>query len=179
MNGYKMMADSWRKLLDSGKISDDKIPETKRAVEIYDFLATCNTDDLCRMVNSSAFNDIIIAYIKLAVNKAAIDDHARENVMDQIYQVIQLRANDVLRLQDDITRSRYRYMTAHEQDLYNAGREIGRQEYQAAVQAGRMEFRQDAIKRLLESMDPATVSDLLQIPLDDVMHVKNDIDNGE
>lgn len=173
MNGYKMLADSWRKLLDSGKISDDKIPETKRAVEIYDFLATCNTDDLCRMVNSSAFNDIIIAYIKLAVNKAAIDDHARENVMDQIYQVIQLRANDVLQLQDDITGSRYRYMTAHEQDLYNAGIELGRQEYQAAVQAGRMDYRRDVIKRLLESMNPETVADLMQIPLADVMNVKN------
>lgn len=173
MNGYKMMADSWRKLLDNGKISDEKIPETKRAVEIYDFLAACNTDDLCRMVNSSAFNDIIIAYMKLAVNKAAIDDRARENVMDQIYQVIQLRANDVLQLQDDRSGSRYRYMTAHEQDLYNAGREIGRQEYQAAVQAGRMDYRRDVIKRLLESMNPETVADLMQIPLADVMNVKN------
>lgn len=109
MNGYKMMADSWRKLLDNGKISDEKIPETERVIEIYDFLATCNTDDLCRMINSSAFNDIIVAYMKTAVKNANIDDHARENVMDQIYQVIQLRANDVLRMQDDRSGSRYRY----------------------------------------------------------------------
>lgn len=59
MNGYEMMADSYRQLVKQGKIDKET---ADRGIRVYDFLATCDSDDLCRMVDSSAFNDIIRAY---------------------------------------------------------------------------------------------------------------------
>lgn len=81
MNGFKMMADSYRHLVEQGKISKE---QAKRNIEIYEFLATCDTDDFCCMVDSSAFNDIIKGYVKLAVKNADIDQQSQEKVIDNL-----------------------------------------------------------------------------------------------
>ena len=81
MNGYEMMADSYRQLVKQGKIDKET---ADREIRVYDFLATCDSDDLCRMVDSSAFNDIIRAYLKMAVQSADIDEAAREKVVGQL-----------------------------------------------------------------------------------------------
>lgn len=81
MNGYEMMADSYRQLVKQGKIDKET---ADKEIRIYDFLATCDSDDLCRMVDSSAFNDIIRAYLKMAVQSADIDEDAREKVVGQL-----------------------------------------------------------------------------------------------
>lgn len=81
MNGYEMMADSYRQLVKQGKIDKET---ADREIRVYDFLATCDSDDLCRMVDSSAFNDIIRAYLKMAVQSADIDEDAREKVAGQL-----------------------------------------------------------------------------------------------
>lgn len=81
MNGYEMMADSYRQLVKQGKIDKET---ADREIRVYDFLATCDSDDLCRMVDSSAFNDIIRAYLKMAVQSADIDEDAREKVVEQL-----------------------------------------------------------------------------------------------
>ena len=81
MNGYTMMADSYRQLVKQGKIDKET---ADREIRVYDFLATCDSDDLCRMVDSSAFNDIIRAYLKMAVQSADIDEDAREKVVEQL-----------------------------------------------------------------------------------------------
>lgn len=81
MNGYEMMADSYRQLVKQGKIDKET---ADREIRVYDFLATCDSDDLCRMVDSSAFNDIIRAYLKIAVQSADIDEDAREKVVGQL-----------------------------------------------------------------------------------------------
>lgn len=81
MNGYEMTADSYRQLVKQGKIDKET---ADREIRVYDFLATCDSDDLCRMVDSSAFNDIIRAYLKTAVQSADIDEDAREKVVGQL-----------------------------------------------------------------------------------------------
>lgn len=81
MNGYEMVADSYRQLVKQGKIDKET---ADREIRVYDFLATCDSDDLCRMVDSSAFNDIIRAYLKMAVQSADIDEDAREKVVGQL-----------------------------------------------------------------------------------------------
>ena len=55
-----------------------------KEIRVYDFLATCDSDDLCRMVDSSAFNDIIRAYLKMAVQSADIDEDSRNKVVGQL-----------------------------------------------------------------------------------------------
>ena len=81
MNGYEMMADSYKQLVKQGKIDKET---ADREIRVYDFLATCDSDDLCRMVDSSAFNDIIRAYLKMAVQSADIDEDSRNKVVGQL-----------------------------------------------------------------------------------------------
>lgn len=81
MNGFTLMADSYRKLMNEGKI-DKKIAE--KEIRVYEFLATCDVDDFCRMVDSSAFNDIIRAFLKMAVENAGIDEKSKEKVIGQL-----------------------------------------------------------------------------------------------
>lgn len=81
MNGYEMMADSYRQLVKQGKIDKET---ADREIRVYDFLTTCDSDDLCRMVDSSAFNDIIRAYLKMAVQSADIDEDSRNKVVGQL-----------------------------------------------------------------------------------------------
>lgn len=81
MNGYTMMADSYRKLMSEGKIDKDT---AEKEIRIYEFLASCDETDLCRMVDSSAFNDIIRAFLNIAVLNADIDEEARDKVREQL-----------------------------------------------------------------------------------------------
>ena len=81
MNGYTMMADSYRKLMNEGKIDKET---AEKEIRIYEFLATCDIDDLCRMVDSSAFNDIIRAFLKMAVDNANIEKKSKEKVVGQL-----------------------------------------------------------------------------------------------
>lgn len=81
MNGYTMMADSYRALAEQGKIDKET---ADKEIRIYDFLATCDSDDIFRMVDSSAFNDIIRAYVEMAVKNADIDEDSRNKVVGQL-----------------------------------------------------------------------------------------------
>lgn len=81
MNGYTMMAESYKKLMEQGKIDKET---AEKEIRIYEFLATCDTDDFCRMVDSSAFNDIIRAFLKMAVKNADIDEEAQDKVLNQL-----------------------------------------------------------------------------------------------
>lgn len=81
MNGYTLMAESYKKLMEQGKI-DKEVAE--KEIRIYEFLATCSQDDFCRMVDSSAFNDIIRAFLKMAVDHADIDEKSKEKVIGQL-----------------------------------------------------------------------------------------------
>lgn len=71
----------YRKILEEGKISEE---EAKKEIRIYDFLSSCDQDDFCRMVDSSAFNDIIRAFLKMAVVNAELEEEQQGNVLNQL-----------------------------------------------------------------------------------------------
>lgn len=81
MNGFAMMSDSYKKLLEHGKLAREI---AEKEIRIYDFLATCTVDDFCRMVDSTAFNDIIRAYVKMSVVNADIGVENQEKVINQL-----------------------------------------------------------------------------------------------
>lgn len=81
MNGYTKMADSYRKLMNDGTIDKDS---AEKSIRIYEFLATCDKDDLCQMVDSSAFNDIIRAFLKMAVVNAELEEEQQDKVLNQL-----------------------------------------------------------------------------------------------
>ena len=81
MNGFSIMSESYKKLMEQGMITKEI---ADREIRIYDFLATCTVDDFCRMVDSSAFNDIIKAFVKMAVVNADIGEENQEKVNNQL-----------------------------------------------------------------------------------------------
>lgn len=81
MNDFKLMAESYKKLMNDGKI--DKL-EAKKEIRIYEFLASCNKDDFCRMIDSGAFNDIIRAYLEMTVNNTDLDEESKNKVTSQL-----------------------------------------------------------------------------------------------
>ena len=81
MNGFTMMSDSYKKLMEQGKITKEI---AEKEIRIYDFLATCIADDFCRMIDSSAFNEIIRAFVKMAVINADIGEENQEKVTNQL-----------------------------------------------------------------------------------------------
>ena len=94
MNGFKIMANSYKLLVEQGEMTEE---EAKRSIEIYEFLATCNQDDFCQMVDSSAFNDIIRAFLKKAIKGAELDEMSEDKVMNELHYLFDdLSAKDVL-----------------------------------------------------------------------------------
>lgn len=65
MNGYTLMANSYKKAAEQGRISDNA---AQKNIRIYDFLASCDPDDICILFDSGAFNDILKAYVEQAAN---------------------------------------------------------------------------------------------------------------
>lgn len=94
MNGFSLMANSYRHLVKQGQLTEE---EARRNIEIYDFLSTCNQDDFCRMVDSSAFNDIIRAFLKKAMRGAGLDEESENRMLSELrYLFDEMSAKEVL-----------------------------------------------------------------------------------
>ncbi len=81
MNGYTLMAESYRKLMNEGKIEKEL---AEKEIRVYEFLSNCDKDDYCRLIDSSAFNDIIKAFLKMALDNAEIDQETQKKVIRQL-----------------------------------------------------------------------------------------------
>lgn len=66
MNGFAVLADAYRNAATQGIISQDS---ANKKCRIYDFLVTCDQEDLCDLFDSSAFNEIAKSYMRLAVKE--------------------------------------------------------------------------------------------------------------
>lgn len=75
MNGYKLLSESYKKAAEEGKISKEEAAKHSR---VYEFLASCDLDDLFILYDSSAFNEIAKSYIRIAarelIEEGAIDE---------------------------------------------------------------------------------------------------------
>lgn len=80
MNGYELMAESYRKAAGNGQIPTD---EAEQKARIYDLMSKFTDEDLFTMIDSTAFNDIIRAYCRLALKQAGVDDETRDSVMSE------------------------------------------------------------------------------------------------
>lgn len=66
MNGYEVMAKTYRKLVEGGRLSKE---EAEKKCKVYDFLASCDNEDIYNLFDSSAFNEIAKEYMRLAVKE--------------------------------------------------------------------------------------------------------------
>ena len=62
MNGYEILAQGYRKLVETGQIEMDE--ETKSYIKVYEFLASCSQEEKKMLFESGAFNDMIKEKIK-------------------------------------------------------------------------------------------------------------------
>jgi len=72
MNGYTMLADSYRKAKEKETSQEHKAMFDKE-IRILDFLGTCDSDDIYRLFNSSAFNEIAKEYCEKAMRELEFD----------------------------------------------------------------------------------------------------------
>jgi hypothetical protein len=79
MDGYSMMAESYRKLVEQGKITEEvATPE----IRIFEFLSGCSQDDYYRLFDSAAFNDIVKSYVKASCKEAELDKEQTDAVFE-------------------------------------------------------------------------------------------------
>lgn len=81
MNGYELLASSYRLLLKRGEIAED---EAAKKIRVYDFLATCDKEDIYTLVDSSAFNDIIKIFCKKALENSSVNKQSAKEVIDEL-----------------------------------------------------------------------------------------------
>jgi hypothetical protein len=94
MNNYAAMAAAYRQMEEQGKLPHDV---AAAEIRIYDFLGTCDEDDLCRIADSGALNDIIRAYLAIALDWSAADHKTAGDVQEQLKGVLdQYQAREVL-----------------------------------------------------------------------------------
>ena len=78
MNGYKMLADSCRKLLNDATADQDDI---KIRIKALDFLAECDKATIYALFDSSAFNDIVKGYVAMIADNAEdLTDEQRSHI---------------------------------------------------------------------------------------------------
>lgn len=86
---YELIFHDGRQLQNlSGKGKIEK-EVAEKEIRIFEFLATCDTDDLCRMVDSTAFNEIILFAVKENSGKKDLfgNEFAKELVEDALYRL--------------------------------------------------------------------------------------------
>ena len=80
------MKESYQKLMVQGIIDRS---EAEKNIRVYEFLETCDVDDFCIMVDSSAFNDIIKGYCEVAIEQGntngILDGLCAEDVLKRYY----------------------------------------------------------------------------------------------
>lgn len=84
MNGYSLMADSYRTAAAQGKVDQDTAEKKAR---LFDFLGTCDQEEICFLFDSGAFNDIAKNYLSAAcnnlVNAGTIDNKQGQAIKEQ------------------------------------------------------------------------------------------------
>ena len=81
MNGYEILAQGYKQLVKQGEMTEE---QAQPEIRILDFLGECSQDDIYRLVDSSAFNDIIKAYCRKALQSAEVDEKTTDAVMGEL-----------------------------------------------------------------------------------------------
>lgn len=82
MNGYKMTADGYRTLRGNSKLDQADVESN---IKVLDFLATCTQEDIYNLFNSTAFNNICMGYVKVALNDfKEIDEELKDRIINYV-----------------------------------------------------------------------------------------------
>ena len=94
MNGFILMADSYRKLLEQG-LGDDK--EINSQIKIFDFLGELSHDEICMLFDSSAFNEIMFSYCYEALQNIKLDENTISKAINELRHLVDTKqAKEIL-----------------------------------------------------------------------------------
>lgn len=80
MNDYKMTADAYRE----AKKRDPRL-DLDSEIKTLDFLSTCTKADLYNLFNSTAFNNICLGYVKMALNDfKELDEELKDRITNHV-----------------------------------------------------------------------------------------------
>lgn len=86
MNGYKILTDSYKEAANDGTITSELADKRCR---VLDFLATCDEDDFYHLFDSSYFNEIIMSYIRKALNNVSdLTDEQRKTILNEVKKLL-------------------------------------------------------------------------------------------
>ena len=97
MNGYTMLAESYKKLLQEGKVTEE---EAKKNIKVMEFLAECSEEEINIMFDSAAFNEIMKEYVRRASSIADSNEYILINSL--ITRCETLSKNDIKEVIEDI-----------------------------------------------------------------------------
>lgn len=75
MDGYRIMAESYKKAVEQGKLTEE---EARPHIKAFELLGELTQEDLYTMVDTTAFNEIIKAYCRRALREASVDKNIEE-----------------------------------------------------------------------------------------------------
>lgn len=95
MNGYKMTADSYRQYLEQ---HPDEPQEVKAdlacKIKALDIMANCSDSERLALFNTSAFNDVVKGYVKLALDNTGIEEEQRKAIVNEVSYLFDVKTAD-------------------------------------------------------------------------------------
>lgn len=87
MKGQETISNSYKRLVEQGVISEE---DAKIDTKIFQFLKDCTEEEICTLFDSGAFNDIVKAYCKKALEISGVDVERKLMVMGNLKSLIDL-----------------------------------------------------------------------------------------
>lgn len=85
MNGFEMMANTYRDLLEQHpNVSQNAKAFITCKIKALDIMANCSDNERLALFDTSAFNDVVIGYVKLALDNSGIEDEQRKAIVNEV-----------------------------------------------------------------------------------------------
>ena len=85
MNGYAMTSQAYKRYLEEHPDEPDNIKESiYHKIKALDLLAECTEEERLELFNSSAFNDVVKGYVKMAANNIGLDDGTKGWLLSEL-----------------------------------------------------------------------------------------------
>ena len=81
MNGYELTAESYKHLMEQGKI--DKEWGLKN-IKIFEMVGKLTEEEICLLFDTGAFNEIVKGYVSRALDEAKVGEENHAKVMEEL-----------------------------------------------------------------------------------------------
>ncbi|MBO4675175.1 MAG: hypothetical protein J5601_03715 [Elusimicrobiaceae bacterium] len=89
INGFKLMADAYKKELDN--TPEEYRAEMQAKIKANEFLAGADDATIYALFDSSAFNTIVKGYVKLALHNTDTDSEKAREIMNEINYLFSIK----------------------------------------------------------------------------------------